>query len=205
MAPIRMLRLDGDHAHLVELDVSPDLKYVCLAHRWATKKSWEGDEDFSTPYARSMRCSTSRSNLTQHKERIVIANLLPAYQDAISITKKLGLQYLWIDSLCIVQDDVHDKRTQIAQMGTIYRNSYLTIAADGLKDHTVSFFSSREWRWSAHEEVVPDLLGSNHTVYFRERPRHPYLGWNGLFDRAWYVILLFDIVVRTSLKLYVWM
>ncbi|KAH8702721.1 heterokaryon incompatibility protein-domain-containing protein [Phaeosphaeriaceae sp. PMI808] len=125
------------------------------------------------------------SNLAQHKERILISDLLPAYQDAISVTRRLGLQYLWIDSLCIVQDDIDDMRTQISNMGRIYQNSYLTIAADGFKDHTQSLFSQRKWNWRAHQEVMINGHGSSHKLYFRERPSHPNLSWDGIFSRGW--------------------
>lgn len=155
--PIRMLELVDDHARLVELELPMKTLYVCLAHRWATKEPWEDDGDDSYPHTRSMCCRTLKSNVAQHKKHIVIEGLLPAYQDAINVTRRLGLRYLWIDSLCIIQDEIDDKRTQISQMGTIYKNSYLTIAADGLKDHTQSFFSTRNWRWRAHEQLVRDL------------------------------------------------
>ncbi|KAG4439010.1 hypothetical protein IFR05_005526 [Cadophora sp. M221] len=55
---------------------------------------------------------------------------LPAtIQDAIRITRALGLRYLWIDSLCIIQDDESDKMNQIQLMGMFYKNAAVTIAA----------------------------------------------------------------------------
>lgn len=50
-------------------------------------------------------------------------------QDAIQCTRDLGESYLWVDSLCIVQDDPSDKRHQIAQMDLIYGSAVLTIVA----------------------------------------------------------------------------
>lgn len=53
--------------------------------------------------------------------------------DAIQLTKDLGYKYLWVDALCIVQDDVSLRGEQIAQMHDIYQRADLTIvAADGL-------------------------------------------------------------------------
>jgi hypothetical protein len=139
----------------------------------------------SSAYSKSMRCRTLRSNLGKRKADIDFDDLLPTYQDAISVTRRLGIKYLWIDSLCIVQDDEADVRMQIARMGSIYGNSYFTIAADALQNHTQSFFSNRRWRWRAHEQVVVDSHGFSHKLFFRERPKHSHLGWDGLFDRAW--------------------
>ncbi|KAF2993705.1 hypothetical protein E8E14_000594 [Neopestalotiopsis sp. 37M] len=46
---------------------------------------------------------------------------------------KLAVDHLWIDALCIVQDDEQDRITEIANMGQIYENAYLTIAASSAK------------------------------------------------------------------------
>ncbi|KAH7384376.1 heterokaryon incompatibility protein-domain-containing protein [Phaeosphaeria sp. MPI-PUGE-AT-0046c] len=182
---IRLLEINNDRIRLVELDPSVKVRYICLAHRWAARQPWEHEEDISSPYATSLRCRTLISNLNNHKDEVILDDLLFTYQDAVNITKRLGLNYLWIDSLCIVQDDEDDVRLQISQMGSIYGNSYLTVAADALKDHTQSLFSDRKWRWRAHEQIVVDSRGFNHTLFFRERPEHSHLGWDGLFDRAW--------------------
>jgi hypothetical protein len=50
-------------------------------------------------------------------------------QDAIIITRNLNIRYLWVDAICIIQDDKIDKATQIRGMGAIYKQSTLTIAA----------------------------------------------------------------------------
>jgi hypothetical protein len=187
MTTTRLLKLSDDNrVRLVQLYSSSKADYVCLAHRWPTKDSSECSGD-STPYIIPSQCQTLTSNLAQRKNYFGVEDLLPAYRNTISVVKRLGLRYVWIDSLCIVQDDENDVRTQIAQMGSIYGNSYLTIAADSGKDHTQSFFSLRKWRWRAQEQVVTDVCGSKHTVYIRERPNHSRLGWDGLFKRAWYV------------------
>lgn len=55
---------------------------------------------------------------------------LPAnFRDAITITKRLGFRYLWIDSLCIIQDSREDWTQESKKMGLIYRNSTLAISA----------------------------------------------------------------------------
>lgn len=56
-------------------------------------------------------------------------NLSRTIRDAILVTRNLGFRYLWVDALCIVQDDDDDKNKQFAVMGDIYRKSALTIAA----------------------------------------------------------------------------
>jgi hypothetical protein len=57
------------------------------------------------------------------------ASLPQTIQDAIAVTERLGYQNLWVDSLCIVQDDEDDKDLQIGQMSMIYSQAVLTIVA----------------------------------------------------------------------------
>ncbi len=53
-------------------------------------------------------------------------------QDAVNLVRLLGLRYLWVDSICIVQDSQADMQDQFPKMGQIYGNALLTIvAADG--------------------------------------------------------------------------
>ena len=56
------------------------------------------------------------------------------FYDATVITRKLGYGYLWIDSLCIIQDSADDWEAEGQNMGNIYMNASLTIAAAGAKD-----------------------------------------------------------------------
>ena len=65
------------------------------------------------------------------------------FQDAIAITRKLEINYIWIDSLCIVQDDLQDWQTESAEMASVYRNSLLKIAATASPDGGKGCFFER--------------------------------------------------------------
>jgi hypothetical protein len=57
-------------------------------------------------------------------------NELPAtIRDAVDVAERLGIRYIWVDALCMVQDDLHDKHEELGKMSRYYRNSFLTIAA----------------------------------------------------------------------------
>ena len=58
------------------------------------------------------------------------------FNDAIELAAQLGFRYLWIDALCINQDDPNDKLTQIANMDRIYASAQLTIISDSSSAHT---------------------------------------------------------------------
>lgn len=63
-------------------------------------------------------------------------NLPRTFKDAVQITRRLGVRYLWLDSLCIVQDDPHDWARESAVMGEVYRNGLFNISATGARDST---------------------------------------------------------------------
>jgi len=72
---------------------------------------------------------TTSANLAQHLSLIRWDSLSRTFQDAITVTQFLGYRYLWIDSLCIVQDDPEDFQAQCSLMHVIYLFSSCMIAA----------------------------------------------------------------------------
>ncbi|OBT98050.2 hypothetical protein VE01_03904 [Pseudogymnoascus verrucosus] len=72
---------------------------------------------------------TTTQNLSQMIKHIEFTTMPNTFQDAVTITRKLGYRYLWIDSLCILQDSRTDWETASVKMGDIYKDSALTIAA----------------------------------------------------------------------------
>ncbi|KAK0638580.1 heterokaryon incompatibility protein-domain-containing protein [Cercophora newfieldiana] len=84
---------------------------------------------------------TTKSNLSQHLNSIPVEQLPLTVEQAIDVARAVGLQYLWIDRLCIVQDDVQDWRREAADMVNVYQNTWLTIAAS-------FYFASDQLYWS---------------------------------------------------------
>lgn len=101
--------------------------YVALSHCWGTNP-------------RNAIPMTTTSNLDQRKLGIPMTELPRSFQDAIKIVRKLNIRYIWIDSLCIVQDDSDDWRQESSRMARIYQLAILTIAATGAKDSSVGCF-----------------------------------------------------------------
>jgi hypothetical protein len=60
------------------------------------------------------------------------------------VTRRFGIQYLWIDSLCIIQDDQHDWQIQSAQMADIYQNAIVTIAGSASSGPHQGLFRTAE-------------------------------------------------------------
>ena len=70
---------------------------------------------------------------------IPLEDLPQTFQDAILTVRKLGLRFLWIDALCIIQDDLVDWAREAARMNDVYGSAYLTIVATSASSSTDGF------------------------------------------------------------------
>jgi hypothetical protein len=118
--PTRVLCVDELSQHstdtiaLVDFgDHPPKERYICLSHRWSHSKP----------------LTTTADTIGIRKAGIDLTQLSPTIRDAVYLTRRLGIHYLWIDSLCILQDSQVDWEVESAKMGSYYGNSWLTIAA----------------------------------------------------------------------------
>lgn len=103
-------------------------------------------------------------------QRIPTESLPHAFLDAIDFTRSLGVRYIWIDSLCILQDSRDDWQAEALQMHKIYRNCVCNIAATGSSDNGGGLFQDRNKAWvtpgkvriqySGHDRVYLASLGS---------------------------------------------
>ncbi|KAK0478046.1 heterokaryon incompatibility protein-domain-containing protein [Armillaria luteobubalina] len=106
---------DLDHLRLFVSDGIED-HYVALSYVWGAAL-----EDLP-------HCTTTQ-NLQSYIVEIPLNNIPLTIMDAITVTRKLGLRYLWVDSLCILQDSKEDKATEISKILNTFRDAYITIIA----------------------------------------------------------------------------
>ncbi|KAI1117642.1 heterokaryon incompatibility protein-domain-containing protein [Nemania sp. NC0429] len=123
--------------------------------------------DFSDPYIALSYCwgngvcfKTTKANITDMMTGIERTSLPSVVSDAINITGVLGFKYIWVDSLCIIQDDMHDWEEESARMCSIYEGAYLTIAASSAESADV-FLAERYQRheptvFQCHQSVASD-------------------------------------------------
>ena len=117
--PTRVIDVgDEDELRLVCTGPSDRGRYLALSHRWGTPS----DEE------RRRNC-TFADNLEERCRRISLAKLGKTFQDAVQVTRTLGERYLWIDSLCIIQDDSEDWVRESRGMEAIFSSAYCIIAA----------------------------------------------------------------------------
>ncbi|PMD45621.1 HET-domain-containing protein, partial [Hyaloscypha variabilis F] len=93
--------------------LSEKVRYAALSHRWGTNKEFV----------------LTSTLLRTYEAEICPSNLSATLRDAFHATRSIGLQYLWVDCLCIVQDDQDDWLRESATMGQVYGLSTCTIAA----------------------------------------------------------------------------
>ncbi|CAG8962214.1 hypothetical protein HYFRA_00005267 [Hymenoscyphus fraxineus] len=86
---------------------------------------------------------TTMSCFESYCNSIPLETLPKSFRDAARITKALGIRYLWIDALCIIQDSKEDWENECPQMCSIYQNSYITIAAPSSPSAEAGFLQRR--------------------------------------------------------------
>ena len=94
------------------------------------------------------------SNIDHFEDVIRFRDLPPTFQDAVTITRELNIRYLWIDSLCIIQDSKADWEQESKKMGLYYTNSTVTIYASRAESSTCGIFQ---------RDTQPPLAGPNPT------------------------------------------
>lgn len=131
-------------------------EYVALSHCWGqaqlhriheddTKidlETWAEDQKKLAKITRRPLTTTS-DTLKQRLQQIPMSTLPKTFRDSITFTRGLGLRYIWIDSLCIIQNSESDWKEEAARMADIYKNAYVTIAAESSRDSHEGMFSER--------------------------------------------------------------
>ena len=143
LLPSRILKVESQGSKLeVKLVVAGDSQrsnYIALSHCWGKSKHM---------------LTTTTQTFRQHLAGIDWDSLPKTFQDALTITAELNIDYLWIDSLCILQDDLRDWEIESAKMGDIYSKSYLTIAATGSVDCDGGLLNTRRRLFDEEGELA---------------------------------------------------
>jgi hypothetical protein len=112
--PVVQLRLIDVQQRCVKL-LDSNTKYLALSYVWGGVPAF--------------RCTLENLEALETPGGLCFEDLPRTIRDAITLASGIGERYIWVDSLCIVQDDEMSKKTQIAAMGSIYRSALATIVA----------------------------------------------------------------------------
>jgi hypothetical protein len=116
--------------------------YATLSHCWGKTKFIQ----------------TTRNTLLQRRQHISWGSLPKTFQDAITIARAIDVQFIWIDSLCIIQDDKEDWKRESARMADIYTNSYINFAATASFDSQGGCFSLRSLVLVSRSYLIKSFL-----------------------------------------------
>lgn len=83
---------------------------------------------------------TTPTNFKEHQNGIAFEDLPRTFQDFVNIARSIGIKYIWIDSLCIIQGNSRDWHSEAEKMGDVYRNAAFVIAASGAEDSSQGLF-----------------------------------------------------------------
>lgn len=154
-------------------------RYICLSHCWGELRL----------------LTTTKETYAQRIAQIPLSTLPRTFQETLTTARVLGIQYVWIDSLCIIQDDANDWERESSMMADIYGNSYITITAAASPDSTGGLFFGENHGGTGPFQVDRTLtrrLGSD--IFVKELPYHgayPAFGsvgsgkWLPTHNRAW--------------------
>ena len=173
--PTRVLQISGSpEDSLVKLIETKGMKgcYCALNHCW-------GPVNKRPPM-------TTRANLQAHLERIPFEQLSRTFGDTVMLVQGIGIEFIWIGSLCIIQNDARDWESEAKTMGRAYSNATLVIAAAGSRDSTEGLFVTERPQPTIVRlpYVLDDIIKGSFNVALMPHPDpRPTLG--PLSERAW--------------------
>ncbi|KAH0426238.1 heterokaryon incompatibility protein [Colletotrichum camelliae] len=136
---------------------------------------------------------TTRQTLAARMTGIAFDQLPATFRDAVYLVLTLQIEYLWIDSLCIVQDDPEEWLRESENMGSIYKNATLVLAAAGSRDSTEGLFITKRPHpevftlpYSPYSMVTGRAASSQGEYNLAILPQEPVAPSHGpLHQRAW--------------------
>jgi len=153
--PTRLLYIprDSNFIQLHERDEIPQgVRYTTLSHCWG----------------KIVLEKLETSNIGERKRGVPLESLVQTFRDAVEVTKRLGVEYIWIDSLCIIQDSKEDWAHESLLMGQVYGNSYCDIAATASSDGKGGCFRARDPRAVLPCLVTIGIAGKRQPFYLSD-------------------------------------
>lgn len=154
--PTRLLYVGGGNAALRLCETTTwqeQPPYVALSHCWGGSKP----------------LSLVKARLEEFKKHISLSDLPNTFKDAITVTQQLQLPYLWIDSLCIIQDDTTDWEQEAARMADVYSKAFLVVTGSSSPNPETPFLGPREEEWQTKTFNLSVAPGVNTTLRARKR------------------------------------
>ncbi|KAK1584941.1 heterokaryon incompatibility protein [Colletotrichum navitas] len=127
--PTRLVKVTDPIRLISSCTIEPS-RYIALSHCWGQLQEHE-------------RFCLYQRNHHQLEARIDFDRLPKTFRDAITVTRGLGIEYIWIDTLCIIQDDGDDWEKESSKMETVFSAAYCTLSAASAESSLDGFLSPR--------------------------------------------------------------
>lgn len=128
-------------------------RYIALSHCWGS----------------SPACTTTSKNIKAYQQSVPWEALPTTFRDAIIFTLELEVHHLWVDSLCIIQENAKDWEVESSRMADVYQNAYLTLAATAASNGSEGCFSVKR---KSVKEVQLHLKNGDCSIMVREKVKH---------------------------------
>lgn len=163
--PTRLVEImESGCARAIETsETMPTGPYATLSHCWGKSRIF----------------TATTTNIESLKKQIPWLDLPKTFRDAIQFTNSIGISYIWIDSICIIQDSMKDWESESRTMLRVYRHAECNLAAAVSEDSHGGLFSQRDHAilpsgWFECENNIPELKGLHCAV--------PQIGYGHLWD-----------------------
>jgi hypothetical protein len=148
LLPKRVLLLNDDGnakitARLFE-PINQRSSYIALSHCWGKHQN----------------CITTKKNIAKRIAGVPWKQIPQTFREVMQLALKLGFRYIWIDSLCIIQDDAEDWQVQSALMSEIYQNAVMTLAATSSNGDNEGCCTKNAHRTPDIEIALPEDVGT---------------------------------------------
>ncbi|KAK5164829.1 uncharacterized protein LTR77_009493 [Saxophila tyrrhenica] len=147
---------------------------IRLVHRDALAMTNPEYAALSYCWGQVKKLTTTTQNLSQLQDSVSFLELIKTCQDTATLVRRLGIGYLWVDSLCIVQDDLEDWRQEAANMASVYAGASICIAASAGDHGDSGLFKRRE---TTKAIFVRDIAGKESTIFGRPWKWHARFDW----------------------------
>ncbi|KAH8160463.1 hypothetical protein CIB48_g7784 [Xylaria polymorpha] len=155
---------ESDVVRVLENSKGQGQRYIALSYCWGGH----------------LPLKSTTSNISEMKNRIPWNKLPRVFKDVIYVARMLKVQYVWIDSLCIIQDDKEDWETEAAKMAEYYSQAHLVIACSTSPNPTVPFLAPRDPYWLPADIKFIDGSGVSHILKIQRLRRLRYMKYTAL-------------------------
>ena len=154
--PTRLLYIGKDNDDLrirMGIPATENIRWAALSHCWG------GGAPFQL----------LQGNLLALLEKVEISDLPPTFCDGLRVSRELGLQHIWIDSLCIIQDNKMDWEIEASRMGMVYSQAFVVVCGASSPNPQTPFLGPREPEWLPKQFNLQIEDGQSLPIIARQR------------------------------------